>query len=64
MEKETSIMIIKTIRKKQNNSTRQIINRNHKKETSPTNSTGNTEHFFAMVTFLSGAAITAFGTIC
>lgn len=31
---------------------------------SPTNSTGKTAHFFAMVTFLSGADTTAFGVMC
>lgn len=31
---------------------------------SPTNSTGKTEHFFAIVTFSSGANITAFGVMC
>lgn len=31
---------------------------------SPTNSTGKTEHFFAIVTFLSGADTTALETMC
>lgn len=31
---------------------------------SPTNSTGKTEHFLAIVTFLSGAETTAFGVMC
>lgn len=30
----------------------------------PTNSTGKTQHFFAMVTFLSGEDTTAFGIMC
>lgn len=36
----------------------------HETKTIPTNSTGKTEHFFAIVTFLSGADITALGVIC
>lgn len=62
MEKENSIMTIKN-----NKKITQLLQRGksyNQKEISPTNSTGNTEHFLAMVTFLSGEAITAFGAMC